>query len=335
MRNLITTTLALCLVLAVGPLAIAADAQYGDYRITGPYTHDNLSLYFIHGRDAVQIESMLTLAEALRMEKVIVHETGRVGELSIENLSDLPIFIQSGDIVKGGRQDRILRFDYVAQPGSGKLPLPSFCVEQGRWSKRGGESHLEFKSSGNSAASKNLKLAAKIEASQQEVWDEVSNIQGHLNETVEADVRSSVSASSLQLSLENEAVKQKVRAYIEALTNAKSLSEDIVGFAFAINGELNSADVYRSRQLFDKMWPKLVEACAGEAVSLRGAEMKASPPTTRDIADWLQAADSGESSEEDVNDFTRLRIRKSDLDFTFDTFETAGKTWIHKNVIRR
>src|SRR5262249_5531978 len=60
-------------------------------------------------------------------------------ELVVENLSpDVEVYIQAGDIVKGGRQDRVLSYDLIVPPRSGKVPLAAFCVEAGRRQPRGG-----------------------------------------------------------------------------------------------------------------------------------------------------------------------------------------------------
>ena len=63
-----------------------------------------------------------------------------MSELLIENLlADKDVFIQAGEILRGGRQDRTLGVDFVV-PAMSKLPVPSFCVESGRWHRRGAES---------------------------------------------------------------------------------------------------------------------------------------------------------------------------------------------------
>src|SRR5271165_4927707 len=107
-------------------------------RVTGPVVHENLAVYFIHGKSAPGTVP-LTLEEALTRGVVQVRETGDVNELEIENLGNEEVFVQSGDIVKGGRQDRSLMVSLVLPPRSGRIPIASFCVEQGRWSARGGE----------------------------------------------------------------------------------------------------------------------------------------------------------------------------------------------------
>src|SRR5438477_3660806 len=107
--------------------------------LTGPYTHENLTVFLIHGGDQSGGKTYLTLQEALDQKKVVVHETGNVNELSVENVSDEPVYIQSGEIVKGGRQDRTLGTDMILVKSMGNMPIASFCVEHGRWTGRGAE----------------------------------------------------------------------------------------------------------------------------------------------------------------------------------------------------
>jgi hypothetical protein len=124
------------------------DSKTEEIKLTGPYTHKNLTIFLVHGPDTIKDLHLLTLAEALREKKALIHEIGNVNELAVQNLSkDSEIFIQSGDIVKGGQQDRLLACDLVIPTGSGKMPIPSFCVESGRWQQRGNEDAGQFNSS--------------------------------------------------------------------------------------------------------------------------------------------------------------------------------------------
>ena len=77
--------------------------------------HDNLTVFLIHGKDRIDVSGLLTLEEAIEQKKVIVNETGSVNELTIENVSDVPVYVQSTDIVKGGRQDRTIANDFFAR----------------------------------------------------------------------------------------------------------------------------------------------------------------------------------------------------------------------------
>jgi hypothetical protein len=90
-------------------------------------------------------------------KKVVVYETKSVNELAIENVSDDDIYVQAGDIVKGGQQDRMIGVDLIVPSRSGKLPISAFCVEHGRWSGRANERSTVFSSSADMASTKEIK----------------------------------------------------------------------------------------------------------------------------------------------------------------------------------
>ncbi len=130
---------------AAAVVGSASASAATETRISGPHIHDNLAVYFVHGRSA-DGPTPLTLAEALAKGSVNVIETGSVNELKIENTGTDEVFIQSGDIVKGGKQDRVLTVSLLLPAKSGKVPIASFCVEQGRWTSRGKEDVGKFSS---------------------------------------------------------------------------------------------------------------------------------------------------------------------------------------------
>ena len=121
MRFSSIATAAICFVGLLGSVrgATAAETQ----QVSGPVVHENLAVYFIHGASA-NGPVPLTLDEALSNGSVKVVETGEVNELKIENTGGEPVFIQSGDIVKGGRQDRTLTTSLILPPHSGESRSP-------------------------------------------------------------------------------------------------------------------------------------------------------------------------------------------------------------------
>ena len=165
-------------------LAGTAILPAADYRLTGPHTVDHATVYLVYPaqpKTVVPGRNYLPLKEALAQRKVAVYETGNVNELAIENLSqDTDVFIHSGDIVKGGQQDRVFSTDLILPPRSGRTPVESFCVEQGRWSRRGREDGKRFSASDNAIVSKEAKLAIKGSKNQSEVWKSVAGMQDKL-----------------------------------------------------------------------------------------------------------------------------------------------------------
>jgi hypothetical protein len=322
--------------------------------ISGPFSHGNLSVYFIHGVSAPG-PIPLTLQEALAKGTVRVVETGSVNELKIENLGDEDVFIQSGDIVKGGRQDRALTVSFVLPRKSGEIPVASFCVEHGRWSARGAEDATKFGSSHNSVPSREAKLAMKapvttasmpassgrtpysydeVSQRQRAVWDQVAKTQEKLSAGVNAAVASPVSSTSLELSLENEKLKDLRADYVRALEGQAGM-DDIVGFAFAVNGRINSADVYPSNGLFRKMWAKLLTASVTEAVGEKAdTAVKSEPPSIDAVRVFLAAAEKGKSNAQEIGGLTRQDVRDADSALFVEAASPAGQ-WVHRNYLAK
>lgn len=345
MKSNLTGFVAILVLLVAAPLGIvsawgnhsAPNSQTkDDYRLEGPFTQGNLTVFLIHGKDKIKDQTFLTLQEALVQKKVIVRETREVNELSIENVSGEEVYVQSGDIVKGGQQDRMLVVDLILPPHSGKIPIAAFCVENGRWSKRGDEEVTVFNSSGNAVASREIKLAAKAKGSQSEVWREVAAAQDKLSATTGGRVNAAASPTSFQLALENKQVQTNADTYLKALSGIVAGKPDVIGYVFAINGKVNSADVYASNALFKKLWPKLLKASAIEAVAESRQGEKFSEPKPADVKSFLDDSSKGTEKQKDVSGRVLMVTRESEDNVFFETRDRAkADVWVHRNYIKK
>jgi hypothetical protein len=342
-------------------------AHADDYRVTGPVIHENLAIYLVHGKSASG-PVPLTLEEALAKRTVKVHETGNVNELQIENLGTGEVFVQSGDIVKGGQQDRVLSVSLVLPPKSGRINIASFCVEQGRWTARGREDVKTFATASAAIPSREAKIAMRAPAPaaepastvqinplssfgsrgtsrlqaytgenvgqrQQEVWRRVRRVQDSLSTNVGAPVNSATSESSLQLALENEKLKDAQAAYLNALKGAGEKGDDVLGYVFAVNGKLNSAEVYPSNGLFRKMWPKLLQASVTEAISHKNTDNDAAPAGEAALA-FLTEAAAGKSTEKLLPAEVKLEMRDAEKAFYFETRRASG-AFVHRSYLAK
>lgn len=313
----------------------ATTVKAGDYRLSGPYTHKNLTIFLVHGKNVFEGKTFITLQEAMVQKKVVVYETKTVNELAIENLSDDDIYVQAGEIVKGGQQDRMIGVDLIVPRKSGKLPIAAFCVEHGRWSGRGNERTTVFSSSSDSVATRSIKLAAKKSNSQGAVWQSVSVAQDKLSQNVGARVNSNVSESSLQLAVEHSKVRETADTYIKSLVDIVNGRSDVIGYVFAINGKVNSADVYGSSQLFRKLWPKLLKANAIEAISELQSE-KFAPPKPEHAKAFLADGEKAKATEKAVSKRVGLVTGETSENIFFETRDRAQKdAWVHRNYIKK
>jgi hypothetical protein len=330
-----------------------------DVKVSGPFTHEKLSIYLIHGPSA-DGPVPLTLNEALAKKLFKVYETGNVNELAFENTGDEAVFLQSGDIVKGGKQDRVLTVSVLVPPKSGRMPIAAYCVEQSRWAARGAESVATFSSSERTMPSKRAKIAmmAQREARaptapaqagsrgramndddgnrganrQGEVWASVAETQANLSSKLGGPVAAAASASSLQLSLENEKLTATKAAYLKAMAAANKDDADVVGFAFAVGDRINSADVYPSHALFAKMWDKLIDAAATEAIS-EGNAAKAHVAPTADAVKVFLSATADARREDSPIDRDTTRVTRQNAASVESESRTKDGRLLHRSHV--
>jgi hypothetical protein len=312
----------------------AADPAPSAYTLSGPFTHDNLTIYLIHGADKVKGKVYVTLQEAMEKKMVIVHETSNVNELVVENVSDQDVYIQSGDIVKGGKQDRTLQYDLISSARS-KMPINAFCVEAGRWRPRGGENAVAFASSELNLATKAQKVAARSAGDQNQVWEQVAVAQQKLSSNTGENVQAQDSASSLQLSLENKKVQEAVDAYRTKLANAPEGKSDVVGYAFAINGKLNSVDIYVSNAMFGKLWEKNLRSSSTEAFAELKKDARFEPAKAEDVTRCLDDAAAGKANEKELNSRVRMIKRETKDNWQYETYDAKTAAPAHINILTR
>jgi len=366
------------LALAASSLAVLTfyPARADEYRVTGPVAHENLAIYLVHGKSASG-SVPLTLDEALAKRVVKVHETGNVNELQIENLGPGEVFVQSGDIVKGGQQDRVLTVSLLLPPRSGRIPIASFCVEQGRWTARGKEDVKTFATASAAVPSREAKIAIRgpspavaapimgftqvnplssispqdlaaarayeeqaraaavqdTSNRQRQVWARVRKVQESLSSNLGVAVQATASQSSLQLALENEKLKEAQGAYLNVLKRAEEQDDSVVGYVFAVNGKLNSAEVYPSNGLFRKMWPKLLQASITEAISHKNGDKEPAPASAAALA-FLTEAAQGQATERPLPAQARLEVREADKLFFFETRRASGD-FVHRSYLAK
>jgi ARG/rhodanese/phosphatase superfamily protein len=313
----------------------AQSSNGAHYKVTGPDTHENLSVFLIHGPSR-STHKLLTLQEAIAQKKVVVYETRNVNQLAIENVSsDEDVFIESGDIVKGGQQDRTLKDDFILPTKSGKVEISSFCVEHGRWTQRGQESAATFGSANDMVATKELKMAVRVQADQSKVWNQVAEAQAKLTASTGAPARAAASPTSFAMTMQTEVVQKSTDGYIRELSGILDGKNDVVGYAFAINGKINSAEIYASHELFAKLWPKLLKASAVEAVSEFQPKAKFSAATVGMVTATLKDGESGEASARELNARTKVEKKETSKTVLFETRDRAADTWLHRSYLSK
>jgi hypothetical protein len=260
------------------------------YRIQGPFAHQDLTVFLLcsNRQDG---NDFLTLDEGLKEGLVSVSEQEheQVRALSIDNQSDRPLYLQEGERLIGGKQDRTIISSLVIPPKSGKTSVPTFCVEHSRWVE--GKKGREFGFSVNPAlAPKGVRGAAKVEGNQDRVWGCVAAQKDSACQTLKCPNTN----SSVNEMLDAPQVQAISEEYAAALERALDRPEnrDAVGMAIVFNGQIEEVNLYPNAALFRKLFPRLIRAYAVQAALLKDQAKGGEPVTVAAVAQFLQARDA-------------------------------------------
>ena len=281
-----------------------ASSPEGDWRILDPITYENISLFPVVG-GSQDTSSFLTLEEGLARGEVLVTEQGAerlirnrgevrpialppqssasVNQLVLINRSKRPLLLLAGELVSGGKQDRIIGKDRIVPVGAEPLPLDVFCVEHGRWTGNSSQ----FVAS-KTIVHPSVREQAAVNQEQTQVWAavaggttaavEVSPAAPSALPTLNRNVLAETIATEAQTqSYEKIYESSRVGVSVDSLVGelqkrfARATSglkgERVVGVVVAYGGEVAWSDIFASSDLFRHYWSKLLRSYAVEALA--------------------------------------------------------------------
>jgi hypothetical protein len=226
------------------------------------------------------------------------YQGAEVNRLVLVNNSKHPLILLAGEVVTGGKQDRVVGKDRIVPAESDPVDLSVFCVEHGRWT----ETSTKFDTHASVMLQPSVRMKAMADQDQQKVWDEVGRSRTAMAAAItiesapnpsatpmagqtydSARVASSAAVvelngtSSYAKARENKAVHAQVESITEPMQKSyesviKQLrNQNAVGVVVAVKGHIVWADMFASSALLAKYWPKLLESYATEALTMPGA----------------------------------------------------------------
>lgn len=286
-----------------------------NYKVLAPIRHGNLTVFPVVASASHDTGGFLTLDEGLKSGEVEVTESGsvrgmirrrspqggvvtptypvpsgaQVNRLVLVNNSKRPLLLLAGEIVTGGKQDRVIGKDRIVPADSDPIDLNVFCVEPGRWV--GQSEKFVFGSVNGAMAAPSVRGKAMAAKDQQQVWAEV----GKAKEGMAMVLRAPAPAAAAQVDsttsyarvMQNDEVKTRVDSVARPIeqeyqsTIQQLRDQNAVGVVVAVNGEIVWADIFASTNLLEKYWPKLVRSYASEAVVTRAKGAQVSEKTAQ------------------------------------------------------
>lgn len=287
-----------------------------EYRVLAPITHGNLTIFPVVSDRRHDTHMFITLDEGLRSGEVVVSEAGQVqglvrrrplqprhdgaqvDRLVLVNNSNKPLLLLAGEIVTGGKQDRVVGKDRIVPPNSDPVDLSVFCVEPGRWT--GTSAQFGGIASGNGGksgyvtqmAQPSVRAGAMADKNQQKVWSEVHESVGAMVGPAPPPALGGITSYAKVMG--NDEVQKKVDAVAAPMERSyesviKQLRDrNAVGVVVAVNGEIIWADLFASTPLLEKYWPKLVRSYAAEAITHKTKKGNADVKMAQSFLDDLE-----------------------------------------------
>jgi hypothetical protein len=272
----------------------------GEWRLLEPVTYENISVFPVVSSNSQDTSPFLTLEEGLATGEVLVREQGSEGlvrgrdgrpvyvpqnntgasvnQLVLINRSRRPLLLLAGELVSGGKQDRVIGKDRIIPAGAPPLPLSVFCVEHGRWT---GVSQF---TAAKTIVHPSVREKAAVDQEQAYVWDAVRSgttakaapaapaarmsmhdIQGAIDTNGRTEAYEKIYQSrAVGVSIDD--FVEEVRARFARATSGLK-DERVVGVVVAYGGEVAWSDIFASGELFDHYWNKLLRSYAVEALA--------------------------------------------------------------------
>jgi hypothetical protein len=264
----------------------AAGEAASNYKVLEAIRHNNLAIFPVVANRTHDTKDFLTLDEGLRSGEVVVSEGGmiqplirgrqrpmppgpQVNQLVLVNNSKRPLLLLAGEILTGGKQDRVVGKDRIVPAESDPIDLGVFCVEPHRWV--GAKS--SFGSFHSQMAQPSVRKSAMADKDQGKVWSEVGNSATRMAALVPRAAPQLQATSSYAGVMGNDEVKQRVEAVAAPLEQSyqgvmrELRDRNAVGVVVAVNDQIVWADLFASTALLEKYWPKLVRSYAAEALT--------------------------------------------------------------------
>jgi hypothetical protein len=278
------------------------------YSVLEPITSGNLTIFPVTADTNHETAQFITLDEGIRAGTVVVSEQGQtagmvrpgstrrvgggaeVNRLALYNKSGRPLLLLAGEIVTGGKQDRVIAADRIIPPGPDAVDLGVFCVEPGRWV---GSSN-NFGSMKSQMAQPSVRRPAMAAKSQAMVWAQVREKSGRMSASVPMAPAAAGTTSYARV-MADENVQERVdrvaapitQDYEAVLRHLKQ--KKAVGVVVAVNGEVMWADIFGSTELLEKYWPKLVRSYAAEAVTSGATKVSQSTVSAKSAQQFIDA----------------------------------------------
>lgn len=333
-RTLFVWALAL---LFAGCACSSGSTDYADHRVDNvligsPIKHANLTVFPLYLEDCDTEAHYLSLEQAMASESATVSEVasgdtgGRVNTVEVTNDSHMPLYLLSGQVILGGKQDRAIARDTIVPPGY-KVSVEVCCVEQGRWRPRGA-GKMQFEMVAESTVQSNIKMVLLDSggSGQRHVWDNVSHA---------AFLNNAKTATGTY----NEVIEKtghRLDEILKAFSDSFEENGKICGFVACVNGAVETCDLFASPGLLAAFREKLLRSYALDSINAWSRETPGEADV-ESVKTFLENLIRSRGSKDVLARNKHARLEKIEApDFIgFSSTAAAEADFIHLNGFRK
>jgi hypothetical protein len=130
-------------------------------------------------------------------------------------------------------------------------------------------------------------------------------------------------------------VTGSVEQYVSNLERTLPKDDDVVGYAVAVNGKVESVEVFASPRLFGKMKGKLLKASATEALAAK-TDAPSSAPSPEVVRAFIADAESGAAKTEKRTLRTQVTRKENQRNVLFETADPIVPSKpVHKSYLAK
>jgi hypothetical protein len=257
---------------------ITYETVYVDY--DSAFQFKNLKIVPIRAKKGGEnsLPNIVSLSQALKLGLATISERGtasteNVHYLRIDNHSNKSVYISSGEVIAGGRQDRMIAKDTILAPSERDQYVPVMCVEEGRWSEK------EKKFIYSNFANPHLRRVLDQNKNQVLIWQEI-------NSQLDSGKIKNKTFAYLSRNLDKKFSMANDEYFNFFLDKFRKTDSSVVGFVAVSGNRVIGSDIFASKDLFYSQLEPLLKGYTDDAV-LFGAPIVYPDKSLHDYMDNL------------------------------------------------
>lgn len=295
-----------------------------EFTLGKPKEYKNLKIFPVYA-DFKKLDFVF-MNKAIEKKQIQIEEVSSGGSVNTLKLSKQitkdQIFIMSGEIVQGAKQDRVIAYDLIFGGKDGSYSTNAYCVEHGRWtykSQQFSDAKMVGASNIRQFASKS---ASPTGSNQDAIWNEVSMKNKDLGSSNESD--------AYKESYSSKKFKESSEEYLKVFASMPKDDKRMIGMIVFIDDKGLVIDIFNSNNMLINYYDKLLNSYIQDAIH---PSALANNKEIKDPKEFLNALNGESSKQVKLPGIGRVYTLENSSISGFVTF--LNSDFVHASIFAR